>query len=308
MAEKELQSAKEILMDTSMNFSCIKCRLMLEATVDQHLGDLSRSNFDSTTADISVERLSHAENLYKLALDKLNLSVWKNCVSFPEKANAESMMLKKTVVKDAECGASNHSACFVATEQDPRKSARELPKVKTEAKTSRKKAPKPFLKEKIPENNSRLTRSRYRSTQNQSMSTSGESQVGPSGESQVGPLGYLKGHDVFDCPDLLCQGELLVETKSCTVAFGCEVKCISDMRCWQCLAMAVMESGLVNNFVHMKWEVVRRRLLLRLLTGIGMSNFYSVYPRANSHTQTLFVNWPLFYSYPIKQTCAMLIP
>jgi hypothetical protein len=80
------------------------------------------------------------------------------------------------------------------------------------------------------------------------------------------------------------------------------------MRCWQCLAMAVMESGLVNNFVHMKWEVVRRRLLLRLLTGIGMSNFYSVYPRANSHTQTLFVNWPFLYSYPIKQTCAMLIP
>lgn len=286
MAEKELQSAKKILMDTSMNFSCIKCRLMLEATVDQHLGDLSRSNFDSATADISVERLSHAENMYKLALDKLNLSVWKNCVSFPEKANAESMMLKKTVLKDAECGASNHSACFVATEQDPRKSMREPPKVKTEAKTSRKKAPKPLLKEKIPENNSRLTRSRYRSTQNQSMSTSGESQVGPSG--------YLKGHDVFDCPDLLCQGELLVETKSCTVAFGCEVKCISNMRCWQCLAMAVMESGLVNNFVHMKWEVVRRRLLLRLLTGIGMSNFYSVYPCANSHLNT-FRELALFF-------------
>ncbi|XP_059463278.1 separase isoform X5 [Corylus avellana] len=262
MAEKELQSAKKILMDTSMNVSCIKCRLMLEATVDQHLGDLSRSNFDSTSADISVEKLSHAENLYKLALDKLNLSVWKNCVSFPEKANAESLMLKKTLVKDAECGASNHSACFVATEQDPRKSTREQPKVKTEAKTSRKKAPKPLLKEKIPENNSRLTRSRYRSTQNQSMSTSGESQVGRSG--------YLKGNDVCDSSDLLCQGELLLVTKSCTVAFGCEVKCISNnMWCWQCLSMAVMDSGLLNNFVHMKWEVVRRRLLLRLLIGIG---------------------------------------
>ncbi|KAF3975524.1 hypothetical protein CMV_001236 [Castanea mollissima] len=254
LAEKELQIAKKILMDTSTTFSCIKCRLMMEATLDQHLGDLSRSNSDSTMADTSVERLSHAENQYKLALDKLDLSVWKNCVSCPEKANAESMMLGKFFVKDAECVGSNNSSSFVENDHGTGKSTREAPKAKMEAKKSRKNAPKPLLKDQclIPEKNSRVTRSRYRSTQNLSMRASGELQVGS------------------DCSDTLSQRELPVETNGCIVSSGCEVKCILDkMRCWRCLLMEVMKSGLVNNFLNMKWELVRRRLSLRLLTGIG---------------------------------------
>ncbi|KAM1225755.1 hypothetical protein ACFX1X_044884 [Malus domestica] len=41
------------------------------------------------------------------------------------------------------------------------------------------------------------------------------------------------------------------------------------MRCWHCLTLEVMESGLVKNVVDLKWEFVRRRLSLRLLTGLG---------------------------------------
>uniref|UniRef100_A0A2N9IGR6 separase n=1 Tax=Fagus sylvatica TaxID=28930 RepID=A0A2N9IGR6_FAGSY len=240
LAEKELQSAKKILMDTSTTFSCMKCRLMMEATLDQHLGDLVRSNSDSTAADISVERLSHAENLYKLALDKLNLSVWKNCVSCPEKANAET------------------------NNQGRGKSTREAPKAKMEAKKSRKNAPKPLPKDQclIPENNSRLTRSKYRSTQNLSMSTSGEL--------QVGGLRCLKGNNASDFSDTISQRESLLETDGCIVSSGSEVKCICNkMGCWHCLLMEVMNSGLVDNLLNMKWELVRRRLSLRLLTSIG---------------------------------------
>ncbi|GMY05223.1 separase isoform X2 [Fagus crenata] len=264
LAEKELQSAKKILMDTSTTFSCMKCRLMMEATLDQHLGDLVRSNSDSTAADISVERLSHAENLYKLALDKLNLSVWKNCVSCPEKANAESMMLEKSLVKDAECVGSNNLACSVANDQGRGKSTREAPKAKMEAKKSRKNAPKPLPKDQclIPENNSRLTRSKYRSTQNLSMSTSGEL--------QVGGLRCLKGNNASDFSDTISQRESLLETNGCIVSSGSEVKCICNkMGCWHCLLMEVMNSGLVDNLLNMKWELVRRRLSLRLLTSIG---------------------------------------
>ncbi|KAG6652968.1 separase isoform X5 [Carya illinoinensis] len=262
LAEKELQSAKKILIDTSTAFSCIKCRLIMEATIDQHLGDLSQNTFDSTKAEISVERLLHAENLYKLALDKLNLSVWKNHVTFPEKANAESTVLKKNHVKDAECGVSNNSAHFVATEQDRRKK-RDVPKTKVEAKKFRNDAPKPLVKENclIPEKNSRLTRSRYRSMQNQSMSTSGEFQVGISR--------YLKG-DNASSSNTFTQQELLRETKGCNAAFGVKIKCIcNNMWCWQCLVMEVIESGLLNNFIHLKWEFVRRRLSSRLLSDIG---------------------------------------
>lgn len=238
---------------------------MLEATVDQYLGDLSRSTYDSTAEDISVERFSHAENLYKLALDKLNFSVWKNCVSCPEKENAESMIHKTTLAKDGERGASDKFAHFVGTEQDTRKSTRAVQKAKAEAKKSRNNAPRPLLKEEclISENNSRITRSRYRANQNQLVSTSGEAQVGVSR--------CLKGDNVSDCSDMLCHWELLQETKTSMVGFGCQVKCICDkMRCWQCLVMEVIESGLVNNYIHLKWEYFRRRLSLRLLTCMGM--------------------------------------
>ena len=287
-------------MDTSTTFSCMKCRLMMEATLDQHLGDLVRSNSDSTAADISVERLSHAENLYKLALDKLNLSVWKNCVSCPEKANAESMMLEKSLVKDAECVGSNNLACSVANDQGRGKSTREAPKAKMEAKKSRKNAPKPLPKDQclIPENNSRLTRSKYRSTQNLSMSTSGEL--------QVGGLRCLKGNNASDFSDTISQRESLLETNGCIVSSGSEVKCICNkMGCWHCLLMDVMNSGLVDNLLNMKWELVRRRLSLRLLTSIGMdanlllTTFCSDYSHASPHAQTL-PDWLLMYLYSLR--------
>ncbi|KAK7839536.1 separase [Quercus suber] len=226
LAEKELQSAKKVLMDTSTTLSCIKCRLMMEATLDHHLGDLSRSNSDSTTADTSVERLSHAENQYKLALDKLDLPVWKNCVSCPEMANAEN----------AECVGSNNSSSFVENDRGTGKSTREAPKAKMDAKKSRKNAPKPLLKDQclIAENNSRVTRSRYRSTQNLSMKTSGELQVGLSR--------CLKDNNGSDCSDTLSQKELLVETNSCIVSSGCEVKCIPDKMSGACPETAFIEA------------------------------------------------------------------
>ncbi|CAL5349368.1 unnamed protein product [Camellia sinensis] len=96
LAEKELQSAKQILADSCTAIACLKCRLLLEVTTDLQLGDLFRSRRDGNTANVSEKRLCYAEDLCKSALDKLNCSEWKNSVSNPEAVGAEN-----TIIGDA---------------------------------------------------------------------------------------------------------------------------------------------------------------------------------------------------------------
>ncbi|CAK9151203.1 unnamed protein product [Ilex paraguariensis] len=52
--------------------------------------------------------------------------------------------------------------------------------------------------------------------------------------------------------------------------YGCEFICVCNkMKCRHCLLHDVLESGSVDSFIHMKWELVRRRLSLRLLLSRG---------------------------------------
>ncbi|KAJ0007712.1 hypothetical protein Pint_29731 [Pistacia integerrima] len=137
---------------------------------------------------------------------------------------------------------------------------------KMEGKKSRKlkNAPTTLLKDQslIPESNSRITRSKYRSSQNQCVNGSIEVQAGLSK--------HTKGNTSSDFSNPLSQRESVLETKSCIVDTGCEATCICNkMKCWKCLRVEVIESGLLDNFVHIKWEFIRRRLSLRVLTGIG---------------------------------------
>ncbi|KAM1877182.1 hypothetical protein ACFX14_044503 [Malus domestica] len=127
-----------------------------------------------------------------------------------------------------------------------------------------KNAPKPVVKDQVlgPEWNLRSTRSRYRSSENQSISGNGITQLGPSKQ--------LQGKSECGFPDTFSKRDFLLDLKSCEVVFGCDVTFICNKtRCWHCLTLEVMESGLVKNVVDLKWEFVRRRLSRRLLTGLG---------------------------------------
>ncbi|KAI3778004.1 hypothetical protein L2E82_06951 [Cichorium intybus] len=56
----------------------------------------------------------------------------------------------------------------------------------------------------------------------------------------------------------------------CIVTCGCEGTCVScEVKCWHCLPSEIMKSMSLTSLIQMKWECIRRRLLLRLLTGIG---------------------------------------
>ena len=210
---------------------------------------------DNSSGKLSVEGSSSAETLYKLALDKLNLSDWASSASFPKEPSAETIVLEKFLVKDIEYGASNSFAHSEETQQEMKKPSRKGPKEINKCRQTRN-STKALLKVKdpMPENNFRSTRSRTRSSQNQNISST--IQVG--GEN--------------DCSGSFSQRDVVLEIKSCKIAFGCEdISVCNKMKCWHCLHMKVKKNGLMNNIIDMKWESVRRRLLLKLLTCLGTS-------------------------------------
>ena len=47
LAEKELRSAEQILKESNTLFCCSKCKLKLEVTLYEYLGDLCQSKFDT---------------------------------------------------------------------------------------------------------------------------------------------------------------------------------------------------------------------------------------------------------------------
>lgn len=266
LAERELQKAKQYLVTYGTNISCLKCRTMMEVTVDQHLGDLSLSIIDTASGKISPERLYHAEDLYKSALDKLNLSHWKNSVSCPKESTAESMVLGNTTVKDFRNGVC-HMFSLCKDQVDINKPSREGSKC-MESKKGRKprNATKPLSKDQGPilEKNVRSTRSKYRSSKNQNITSSDEI--------QFGHTKHLKGNNECDYSTTFSPEDVLMKMRSCKLVAGCEEMCVCHKnRCWLCLPMEVMRSGLIKDFINMKWEFVRRRISIRLLTSLGMS-------------------------------------
>ncbi|KAI7738304.1 hypothetical protein M8C21_012966, partial [Ambrosia artemisiifolia] len=56
----------------------------------------------------------------------------------------------------------------------------------------------------------------------------------------------------------------------CSYSCGCEVTCVSDeVNCWHCVPSGVMKSAALTSVIQLKWECTRRRLLVKLLIGIG---------------------------------------
>ncbi|KAI3774516.1 hypothetical protein L1987_49074 [Smallanthus sonchifolius] len=223
LAEKELESANHTLVDSFSLYSCLKCRLILEVTIDQQLGDLFRSRFNSTI-DNKLEGLSKAETFYRSATEKLKLSEWKNCVSDPKETISKNTMFcdrvlvgGNDVIISSDCG--NHE------EQEAIQ-----PKVTRKGKKTAKSKPQ---EQRV---TSRITRS--------------------SKQKSVNVQNELKG----------TQKSKVGHIVSC----GCEVTCVfDDANCWHCVPFGVMKSSSLTSAIHMKWECTRRRLLVKLLIGIG---------------------------------------
>ncbi|KAI3715733.1 hypothetical protein L6452_22720 [Arctium lappa] len=253
LAEKELESAKHILADSCSLLSCSKCRLVLEVTVDQQFGDLFQSRFNSTTGNKLYEGLSKAEFFYSSAEEKLKLNEWRNCLSNPEEASAGNTMFCDDLLSDGNAvGISSNCG-----DQAEHSSLSEISGKETiEPKVTRKnkKTTKPLPKEQRV--TSRITRSsKQRSEYAQN-------------EVQDDVYKFSERKQVYACTNaLIGKGPQKVD---CVADCGCEATCVCDeLKCWHCLPSKVMKSLSLRNILQMKWECIRRRLLLRLLTARG---------------------------------------
>ncbi|KAE8727211.1 putative Kinetochore protein ndc80 [Hibiscus syriacus] len=128
-----------------------------------------------------------------------------------------------------------------------------------------KNASKPAVKEQqvIPERSPRITRSRYRSSQSQSINSTGEAQAGSSKQSNGNVVSKVSDTCWEKESSLLGKESYMDESTN-------EIACICKRtKCWQCLPAEIMKSGLLIYFINIKWEYARRKLLARILTGIG---------------------------------------
>ncbi|CAI0375640.1 unnamed protein product [Linum tenue] len=227
------------------------CRLMLESSVNQQLGDLTRSRLVTATEDISHELLSFAEGLYSSALEKLNLPKWKT----PD-----------SCLQDVENLVGNMDDSSVATYPEGIEFVicRAVPEVKAGVRKNRrtKNAPVSLLEENKSEValNTRSTRSRCRSSQKQNVNSCAEPQTG-----------ILKGRETKSgCGLSQTSGEgwLLPEVKCCSVEG--KGTCICNKgNCSISPSLDTKESGLLSHYIQMRWELACRRISIGLLDGIG---------------------------------------
>lgn len=257
LAEKELQCAQQILNDSSTPFCCSKCKLILEVTLHGCLGDLCQSKLNACEEGVSEET---AKNWYTSALNKLTLSEWKNPLSCPEDNGYAT-------ATDAKCAPGKTCTCSIMNEvgEDVTKSTKVGPVTKIEPKQSRKSKNSAKVISKEPkvvvENKPRLTRSRYRSIQNQHANISRKLEVNEN----------VEGNQISDPSDMLRRTESISKEIGCSISSRCAISCIlSKMKCWNYLPSEIMKSGLLNDFIILKWEFVRRKLSMKLLTRIGM--------------------------------------
>jgi separase len=257
LAEKELECAEQILYDNSTPFCCSKCKLILEVTLHGYRGELCQSKVNACEKDVSEET---AKNWYTSALNKLTISEWKNPLSCPED-DADA------TATGSECAAGKSCTCSIMNEagEDVMKSTKVGPGTKIGRKQNRKSknAAKVISKEPniVVENTSRITRSRYRSIQNQHTSISRKLEVNEN----------VDGNQISDPSDMLSRKESILTGTDCSISSRCVITCaLSKMKRWNCLPSEVVKSGILNDFIILKWEFVRRKLSMKLLTRVGM--------------------------------------
>ncbi|KAK4751903.1 hypothetical protein SAY87_020701 [Trapa incisa] len=232
LATKELENAKQILMNCCQDRSrdvCSKCCLLLEANINLQLGNLFQSQVDRTARIICRDKLSEAENLFRSTLDKLHCFDWDHVDIIPVKEGTENPKMS-----DATDVLITNTAEKQVAGRTKILPARERD-VKIEITKGRKgkNVAKPAAKEHSTTTNvtKRVTRSRLRSS-NQSNESLDDS------------------------------GPQLDDTKN-----GAFCTC-NNMKCLQCLINA-NKSGLLNNYIDIRWEICRRRISAWLLIGIG---------------------------------------
>jgi len=256
------------LDDNNTPFCCSKCKLILEVTLYGYRGDLCQSKFNACDEGISTDS---AKNLYTSAMNKLTMSEWKNSLSCPQDDG-------DATTADAKCAAGKTCTCSIMNEagEDGTKSTKvgQGTKVGPKQNTKSKKEAKVISKEPniVVESTTRIARSRYRAMQNQHTSFSRKLEVNKN----------VEGNQISGPSDIHSWKESMLTGIGCGISSRCTVTCnLSKMKCWNCLPSEVLKSGLLNDFIILKREFVRRKLSMKLLTRVGMCTISYFLSRVN---------------------------
>lgn len=200
---------------------------MWEISINEQLGDLFLSNSCYHEEPPSPKTLSNAKKLYRLALDKLNLSDWGTMYSTSE----ESLPNDKSESK-----------------VEPRRSRRTKNEVKP---TSQK-------QDLVCGHNRRITRSVHRSLVE-------THDIEPGGK------------EISLSSSLATEHLMSFDSKSFSADLQSEIRSLCNkMKCWQCLHTEAVKCSNLSIFICMNWELVHRKLSLRLLISIGMVRSFTI--------------------------------
>ncbi|XP_042511471.1 separase isoform X2 [Macadamia integrifolia] len=269
LAENELNVAKKTLSDGCTTISCKRCKLIMEATIDQQIGDLTRSRFICTTGG-QINSLSIALDMYKSALEKLDFLEQENSSSTSGGPNIDSTRNRKTVV-DVDYDVTSINACCVTDQSDTRKFCSVMVEDEESLGTKTKRGRKPRNASKHlhqdqnlkTDHNPRVTRSRDQSNHNKSVQAQGAAESRFS-EHSIG------NHGIASSEALRQKGSFIEFIMNSKAEIGCEQTCFCKVtNCWRSLLVEVAAAGSVKDLIIVKWEFHHRRLSVRLLTGIG---------------------------------------
>ncbi|KAL1201644.1 Separase [Cardamine amara subsp. amara] len=242
LAEKELQNAKEILIANQRDFSCVMCKLKFEVTLDKQLGDISRKKIDRVT---QRDGLLHAESLFSAALGKFCCSAWKSCIRSHGEEIAEEIVIERN---GAEVSGHKLSKTKLSIKEP-------IGNRGTRRGRSAKSSQTCLSKDHdlISEPTSRLTRSMRHSLKEQCQNRSDVPEV------------VSKKPNFCERSDVSGGESVLLDTKNAVPGF-----CICYKEKYQqCHSKEVSESGSLNNFVSLKWELCHRKLASSILVSLG---------------------------------------
>ncbi|XP_048596928.1 separase-like isoform X3 [Brassica napus] len=239
LAEKELQNAKEILNANKRDFSCGKCKLKLEVTLDKQLGEISRKKLERVS---QTDGFLHAEGFFTAALGKVCCPAWKSCI----RSHGEEI-LEGIAIEENGGEVSGKTKLGINKEPTESKGSRRGRR----AKSSQNRVSKDH--DLISEPTSRLTRSMRQSLKEQCQTHILVPEVGSR------KAGFCDRSDGSGCE------RVFLDTKNTGHGF-----CICYKgKCMQCLSEKVTETGSLNTLVSLKWELCHRRLASSILVDLG---------------------------------------
>ncbi|CAH8360120.1 unnamed protein product [Eruca vesicaria subsp. sativa] len=242
LAEKELQNAKEILNANSRDFSCAKCELKLEVTLNKKLGEISRKKLERVS---EADGFLHAEGLFASALRKICCPAWKSCIRSQGEEIPEGIAIAKN--GDEDLGYNSGKTLSINKEPTESKGSRRGRR----AKSSQTRVSKDH--NLVSEPTSRMTRSMRQSLKEQCQNRSNVPEVGS------------KTASVGDTSDGSGCERVLLDTKNTDHGF-----CICYKgKYMQCLSEKATEPGSLNTLVSLKWELCHRRVASSILVDLG---------------------------------------